>query len=212
MKPLFITGIGTGIGKTIWSAIVAEALKADYWKPVQAGFEGGTDRLMVSSLMSNSTSKIHPELYKFRLAASPHISARAENIPIDLDHIGRAFNHLESTNEFCVIEGAGGLMAPLNEKEFVADLIKNLDAAVFLVSRNYLGSINHSLLTASVANQYNLQIKGWLFNDKFMEYEDELVNWTGIPCIGSIPNTQSINKNFVKEHADKLEPILRKIL
>jgi dethiobiotin synthetase len=212
MRPLFITGIGTGIGKTIWSAIITEALKADYWKPVQAGFDDGTDSLMVSSLISNSSTKLHPERYLLRLPASPHLSAKAEHIRINLDHISQAFYELQSTNAFCVIEGAGGLMVPLNESEFVADLIRKLDATVFLVSRNYLGSINHSLLTASVADQYKLRIGGWLFNDKFMDYEDELVHWTGIPAIGSIPYTNDINPGFVKEQAEKLEPILRMIL
>jgi dethiobiotin synthetase len=212
MKPLFITGIGTGIGKTIWSAIITEALKADYWKPVQAGFEDGTDSLRVSSLISNSISKLHPELYKLSLAASPHLSARAENTWIDLDHIYQSFSSLETANDYCVIEGAGGLLVPLNDREFVADLIRKLDATVLLVSRNYLGSINHSLLTANVADQYNLHVAGWLFNDKFMDYEDELVNWTGIPGIGSIPYTDNINSEFVKEQADIIEPVLRKVL
>jgi dethiobiotin synthetase len=212
MKPLFITGIGTGIGKTIWSAIVSEALGADYWKPVQAGFEDGTDSMLVSSLLSNSRSMLHPELYKLRLPASPHLSARAENINIDLNHIHQSFKNLESNNEYCVIEGAGGLMVPLNDQEFVADLIKKLDATVLLVSRNYLGSINHSLLTAQVANRYKMHVGGWLFNDKFMDYENELVQWTGIPRIGSIPYANHINAEFVKAEADKLEPELRKIL
>lgn len=212
MRPLFITGIGTGIGKTIWSAILTEALKADYWKPVQAGFDDGTDSLQVGSLISNSTSKLHPEVYKLSLPASPHLSARAENTRIDLDHIHRSFDNLAHGNEYCVIEGAGGLMVPLNEREFVADLIRKLDATVFLVSRNYLGSINHSLLTANVAQQNKLRVAGWLFNDRFMDYEDEIVNWTGIPLIGSIPYTDAVNSEFVKEQADMIEPVLRKIL
>jgi dethiobiotin synthetase len=212
MKPLFITGIGTGVGKTIWSAILTEALKADYWKPVQAGFDDGTDRLQVGSLISNSISKLHPELYKLSLPASPHLSARAENTRIDLDEIDQSFNSLESSNNHCVIEGAGGLMVPLNDREFVADLIRKLDATVFLVSRNYLGSINHSLLTANVAEQYNLRVAGWLFNDRYMDYEDEIVHWTGIPLIGSIPYTDRVNTGFVKEQADIFEPVLRKIL
>lgn len=212
MKPLFITGIGTGVGKTVWSAIVTEALNADYWKPVQSGFDDGTDKLLVSSLISNSISNLHPELYKLRLPASPHLSARAENTRISLDHIHQYFNGLETANNYCVIEGAGGLMVPLNEREFVADLIKKLDAAVLLVSRNYLGSINHSLLTAKVADQYKLNVAGWLFNDRFMDYEDELVNWTGIPRIGSIPFSEDLNREFVKEQADILEPVLRQIL
>ncbi len=212
MKPLFITGIGTGVGKTIWSAIVTEALHADYWKPVQAGFDDGTDSLMVRSLISNSKTTIHPELYRLQLPASPHISAREEHLQINLEKIRVAYGDLGSSNTVCVIEGAGGLMVPLNENEFVIDLIKALRANVLIVSRNYLGSINHSLLTAKVLQQQDLPVAGWLFNDRFMDYENELVNWTGIPNLGSIPFTDDINREFVKEHALKLEPVLRKIL
>lgn len=212
MKPIFITGIGTGVGKTIWSAIVTEALCADYWKPVQAGFEDGTDSLLVSSLLSNGMSSLHPEVYKLAIPASPHIAAREENIVIDTDEICAAYGMLESENEYCVIEGAGGLMVPLNDQEFVADLIRKLDADVLLVSRNYLGSINHSLLTVMTARSYGLKLGGWLFNDRFMDYEDELVNWSRLPKIGSVPFEAEISKEFVKEHATKLEPVLRKIL
>jgi dethiobiotin synthetase len=212
MKPIFITGIGTGVGKTIWSAIVTEALCADYWKPVQAGFEDGTDSLLVSSLISNSRTVIHPEIYKLAMPASPHIAAREENILIDTDLIRGAFLKLESKNEYCVVEGAGGLMVPLNDKEFIADLVRKLDAVVLLVSRNYLGSINHSLLTSMAARSYGLKLGGWLFNDRFMDYEDELVKWTGLSKVGSIPFEQTISKEFVVEQAAKLEPVLRKIL
>jgi dethiobiotin synthetase len=200
------------VGKTIWSAIVTEALCADYWKPVQAGFEDGTDSLLVSSLISNSRTVIHPEIYKLAMPASPHIAARDENILIDTDVISKAFPKLESKNEYCVVEGAGGLMVPLNDKEFIADLVRKLDAVVLLVSRNYLGSINHSLLTFMAARSYGLKLGGWLFNYRFMDYEDELVKWTGLPKVGSIPFEQNISKEFVAEQAAKLEPVLRKIL
>ena len=212
MKPIFITGIGTGVGKTIWSAIVTEALRADYWKPVQAGFEEGTDSLLVSSLITNNRSITHPEAYKLAMPASPHIAAREENAVIDIDVINEAYLKLDSKNEFCVVEGAGGLMVPLNDTAFVADLVKKLDATVLLVSRNYLGSINHSLLTYMAARSYGLKLGGWLFNDRFMDYEDELVNWTGLPKIGSIPFENDISKTFVKEQAAKLEPALRNVL
>ena len=150
MQPIFITGIGTGVGKTIVSAIVTEALQADYWKPVQAGFMEGTDKTVVRDLLSNHTSRVHEEVYKLKLAASPHIAAREENIEIDLEKIYRDYSQLLISNDHVVIEGAGGIMVPLNEREFVIDLIKILDAKVILVSRNYLGSINHSLLTAEI--------------------------------------------------------------
>ncbi|HEX4372434.1 MAG TPA: AAA family ATPase, partial [Puia sp.] len=135
MQPIIITGIGTGIGKTLVSAIITEALQADYWKPVQAGYENGTDSEWIKEVISNSKSKIHPETYKLKLAASPHIAAREEGVRIELGLVETEFKKIRkkeleisnnkvaagqrsSTNDFLIIEGAGGLMVPLNEKEF----------------------------------------------------------------------------------------------
>ena len=95
MRPIFISGIGTGIGKTIVAAVLTEALKADYWKPVQAGYKIGTDRSCSSSLISNSETVIHPETYKLQMAASPHIAARKENRRIDTDKNRGRFQLME---------------------------------------------------------------------------------------------------------------------
>src|SRR5580765_1949953 len=130
MTPLFVTGIGTGIGKTLVSAILAEALGADYWKPVQAGIEGQTDSAWIGSMLTNTKSIIHPEAYKLRMPASPHIAARQENIKIDMENIQICFNQIRNPQRFLIIEGAGGLLVPLNEQLFIIDLIKNLQADV----------------------------------------------------------------------------------
>lgn len=212
MQPIFITGIGTGIGKTIVSAIVAEALQADYWKPIQAGFDEGTDALQVSNLISNSTTIIHAEVYKLKLAASPHIAAREVNIKIDLDKINEQYQQLKTQNSKLVIEGAGGLLVPLNDNEFVLDLIKKLNAKVVLVSRNYLGSINHSLLTAAVCKQYNIEVLGWIFNDQYMHYEEEIVQWSGYKKLGSVSFTSKVDKTFIKEEGGKISELLRDTL
>ena len=216
MQPIFITGIGTGIGKTIVSAIVTEALQADYWKPVQAGFDEGTDALFVKNLISNATTIIHPEVYKLKLAASPHIAAREENLKIDLEKISEQLEQTnlksEIRNPQLVIEGAGGLLVPLNENEFVLDLIKKLNAKVILVSRNYLGSINHSLLTASVCKQNNIDVLGWIFNDQYMHYEDEIAQWSGYKKLGSVPFSSTVDKNFIKQEAEKISASLHAVL
>src|ERR1035441_4182224 len=142
MKPIFLTGTGTNVGKTLVAAIVAEAIQADYWKPVQAGYDSGTDSLWIKKMISNKKTIIHPELYKLNLAASPHIAAKAEQQRIKVKEI---INHLPNTTNHLIIEGAGGLMVPLNEKEFVLHLVKDLQATVIIVSKNELGSINHPL-------------------------------------------------------------------
>src|SRR5437773_5041399 len=120
--PIFITGIGTDVGKTVVAAIITEALQANYWKPVQAGMEDGTDALQVKNLITNTISVIHPEVYKLSLAASPHIAARKDNVKIDLDVIVEKYRQsaignwqLATENCLLIIEGAGGLMVPLNE-------------------------------------------------------------------------------------------------
>ena len=215
MKPIFITGIGTGIGKTVAAAIITEALQADYWKPIQAGFDDGTDALTVKDLISNAQTIIHPEVYKLQLPASPHIAAREENITINLDAICQHYSQLTTHHSHklhLIIEGAGGLLVPLNDEEFILDLIKKLDARVILVSRNYLGSINHSLLTAAVCKANKVDVIGWVFNDQYMQYEAEIEKWSGYKKIGTIPATTIINKVFIQEQAMLIKDQLNRML
>src|SRR5450432_4454303 len=203
MKPLFISGIGTGIGKTIIAAVITEFLKADYWKPVQAGIDSGTDSSWISSLISNSETRIHPETYKLKLAVSPHISAGNENQHIEINRILKDFCQMDPKRPL-IIEGAGGLMVPLNEKDFVIDLIREFDAKLVLVSRNYLGSINHSLMTAKLCRSYGLDVAGWVFNDQYMNYEQEIAGWSGYPILFSLPLFDSISKQAISDAAGKL--------
>jgi dethiobiotin synthetase len=204
MRPLFVSGIGTGIGKTVVAAVLAEALSADYWKPVQAGFETGTDSSLVTSLISNTETVVHREIYKLQMAASPHIAARKENLRIDLNRIVDECHQLETVRPL-VIEGAGGLMVPLNEKEFVVDLVKQLDAILILVSRNYLGSINHSLMTANICRSYGVLPAVWVFNDNYLDYEKEIVDWSGFPALFSLPKMDSISRQSISKAAGRLD-------
>jgi len=205
-KPIFITGIGTDVGKTVVSAIVTEALGAAYWKPVQAGFDQGTDTEWVAARISGG--RLAPEAYKLRMPASPHIAARAEGLVTSLEKIRAAMPQERPL----VIEGAGGLMVPLNESEFVVDLIKKLNASVVLVSRNYLGSINHSLLTAEVCKAHGLDVSGWIFNGEPSGYEREIAEWSGIDWCGAIPFTENPDRNFIREQARQIRPALLKLL
>ncbi len=210
-KTFFITGIGTGVGKTIAAAIVTQALQADYWKPVQAGFDDGTDSQTVASLVGNTQTVFHQEAYKLAMPASPHIAAREEGIHIDLDHIVSHYAQLKRDRTL-VVEGAGGLMVPLNKHQFVADLVKALDAEVLLVSRNYLGSINHSLLTAAYCKQMGLRVAGWIFNDQYLQYEQEIADWSGYPILGSIPFTQNPDRSFINSQAAQMRLSLLPLL
>ncbi|MEO8174297.1 MAG: dethiobiotin synthase [Sediminibacterium sp.] len=205
--PIFITGIGTGVGKTLVSAIVTQALEADYWKPVQAGYEDGTDTLTIRELISNNQSVVHPELYRLQTPASPHIAARMDQVNIDPDLIRQSLDAIQSSRPL-IIEGAGGLLVPLTDTLMVADLIKTLRAKVILVSRNYLGSINHSLLTAAYCRSNGIEVAGWIFNDDYMNYETEIVNWSGYPSIASVPKLEKIDKITVSEQAARIKQLL----
>jgi len=209
MPSYFITGIGTDIGKTVIAAIIAEALQYDYWKPVQAGYENGTDSQWVKKMMTNKNSFVHKEIYKLKLAASPHIAAEEEGIKISIDKI---VDEKPTTVNPLLIEGAGGLLAPLNKNEFVIDLIKKLDATVIIVSKNYLGSINHSLLTAKVLKQNKINVLGWIFNGDYLDYENEIVQWSGYPWIASVRNLPEINKGVIHVQAVKIKEHLNLFL
>ena len=209
MNKIFITGIGTGIGKTLVSAILVEALQADYWKPVQAGFENGTDSEWIKTNISNKNSIIHPELFKLSMPASPHIAARKDNVSITVNVI---YKSVPSTNRTLIIEGAGCLMVPFNDKEFNFDLIKALKAKVIIVSRNYLGSINHSLLTAKVCKEEKLEVMGWVFNDQYLDYEKEIEKWSGFPVIYSIPHCDISIKQFVSDQAKHVATRIKPLL
>lgn len=213
-RPIFITGIGTDIGKTLVSAILTEALEADYWKPVQAGFETGTDAGWILEKISNANTVVYPELYKLNTPASPHIAAAIDGIRINPEAICKKAIELQKSagSKALIIEGAGGLLVPLYSGYTVADLIKALDAKVILVSRNYLGSINHSLLTAEYCRTNGIDVAGWIFNDDYLHYEEEIVQWSGFPSLGSIPALDLIDRAAIKKQAENLAPGLKEKL
>ncbi len=159
MRKIFVTGIGTDVGKTFISAILTEALQADYWKPVQSGSFLGSDKERVKNLVSNSTSRFHDETYLFEKNVSPHAAAEAEQVTIDINKIT-----LPVTQNNLIIEGAGGLLVPLNDQVFIADLITKFDSEVVVVSVNYLGSINHTLLTLEALKARKLKLTALIFN------------------------------------------------
>jgi len=170
-KPLFITGIGTGIGKTIVSAILVEGMQADYWKPIQSGDLDNSDTLKVKSLVLNTKSVFHPETYRLTQPYSPHKSADLDGIVIDPKNIIPP-----NTNNSLIIEGAGGLMVPLNNDFLMIDLIQQLNADVILVVKHYLGSINHTLLSIDALHNRNIPIKAIIFNGERDQYSEDIIN------------------------------------
>lgn len=197
METYFVTGIGTDVGKTIISAILVEALQADYWKPVQCGELENTDTQKVKAFISNSVSEFHLETYRFAAAMSPHAAAKLENTEIDISQI-----KLPESNNHLIIEGAGGLMVPLNTKELVIDLIQKLSVPVILVSMNYLGSINHTLLSVEALHKRHMPVAGIIFNgEENSETESIIRKYTGVKILGRVNFEQQWTKELVQKYS-----------
>ncbi|MEG6509217.1 dethiobiotin synthase [Methyloligella sp. 2.7D] len=155
MQGFFVTGTDTDIGKTVVSAWLTTHLGAKYWKPVQAGIEGETDTQKVTRLAELSADRVVPETYVLPDPLSPHEAARRAETEIDLTTF-----KLPETDDFIVVEGAGGLLVPLNDSELVADLAEDLHLPLIVVARSGLGTINHTLLTLEAARRRGLTIAG----------------------------------------------------
>ena len=194
---LFITGISTDVGKTIASAIITEALEADYWKPIQAGDLDQSDSHKIQKLLSNTKSKIHPNSYALHTPASPHLAAEIDGITIDIKKIQEPItqNHL-------VVEGAGGVFVPINNEQTIIDLIQP-DYKVIVVSRHYLGSINHTLLTIEALQNRKIGIGGIIFSgNENPATEAIILSKTGIKSIGRINEEPYFDQNVILEYAD----------
>jgi len=205
-KNIFVTGIGTGVGKTIASAVLVEALQADYWKPVQCGNLDNSDVRTVQSLITNAVSSIHPEAYALKTASSPHYAAKQEGMEIDIEKCTAPL-----TQGHLIIEGAGGLMVPLNDRECIVDLISALEVPVILVCRNYLGSINHTLLSIELLRQEGIKLLGLIFSgDNYLDNEEVIEHFAQVKMLGRIDESTVINKDFVHQQAEYLRLSLSK--
>ncbi|KUJ53006.1 dethiobiotin synthase [Chryseobacterium sp. JAH] len=200
---LFVTGIGTEVGKTVCSAILVQYFKADYWKPVQSGDLHFSDSMKIRNWLDEDVV-IHPETYRLKLAASPHQSAAEEGISISINDFT-----LPETQNNLIIEGAGGLMVPLSDNELMIDLIEKLDIPVALVVRNYLGCINHSLLSITAINQRKINLKHLILNGDFpidteqiicknIQTETEIIRIPNIEDLTRV-NIESITKQVTKK-------------
>ena len=201
-ETFFITGISTEVGKTIVSAMLVETLNADYWKPIQAGELDYTDTHKVQELVSNDSTKFHKSTFELSSPMSPHAAAKIDGVAISAKKIVRPI-----TKSNLVIEGAGGLLVPINDKETVADLILPTDR-VIVVSRHYLGSINHTLLTIEELQRRNLDVYGIIFSgEEHPSTESIIKKMTGVPVIGRIDDEPYIDANVVLEYAEKLKDV-----
>lgn len=197
---LFVTGIGTDVGKTVASALLVEALRADYWKPIQAGLDGGGDAQRVRQLVANTQSTFWPSRYNLQLPASPHFAAAAENVHIQLSDF-----QLPQTQNNLVVEGAGGLMVPINRQNLVIDLIATLKLPTILVANNYLGSINHTILSIQALQQKNIPILALLYNGQpYNDNQDIITQITKVPTLFTLPQAPNLNSQWISQQAQIL--------
>ena len=198
MKHIFITGIGTEVGKTVASAIVTEALQADYFKPIQAGDLENSDTHKVERLVSNSVTKFHPNAFALKTPMSPHAAAEIDQVQIKAEEVKRP----TTTNDYLVIEGAGGLLVPINSTQTIADLIRQEDK-IIVVSRHYLGSINHTLLTIEALKSRGLTCAGIIFSgEEHPTTESIIEEMAQVPILGRIDQEPYFDENVVREYAE----------
>ena len=200
----FITAIGTDSGKTVASAILCEALKADYWKPIQCGEPRDTDS--VKSLISNGNTSFHNEEYFLKKPASPHDAANEEGVEININHIKKTYSELKINNSTLIIEGAGGLLVPLNDNDFLVDIPEQLNIPVILVCNLYLGSISHTLLSINELKRRKINVAGIIFNgESNLESERIILHHSEYKKLLHILPEKVITKEVVRRYAEKLQ-------
>lgn len=200
----FITGIDTEVGKTMISAIVTEALEADYWKPIQAGDLDNSDTHKVERLISNKKTKFHKNTFALMTPMSPHAAAEIDGVTVSSKTIIRP----ETDNDL-VVEGAGGLLVPISDSETIADLIAPTDK-VILVSRHYLGSINHTLLSIEALRCRGLDCFGIIYSgNETKTTEDIIEKMSGVPVIGRVEEEEEFTAEVIKKYAGKFRENLK---
>lgn len=199
-----VIGIHTGIGKTFCSTVMVEALKADYWKPIQAGDLDQSDTLFVKAHTASANRRFHPEAYRLNTPASPHYAAQLDGISIALENV-----HVPETENHLIIETAGGLMSPINESQTVLDLVKHLNLPVILVVGYYLGSINHTMLTLNVLQQHQIPLLGLAFSGHEVAHSKSFILQNcKAPELFSLPFVEEVNTAAVQQLAQHIKPVL----
>jgi dethiobiotin synthetase len=208
MRGYVIAGIGTEVGKTVVSAILAEKLRADYWKPVQAGNLDSSDTLRVRQLTRHA-GVLHPEAWRLNTAMSPHAAAEIDGVRINRASLELPQNSTLSSTPL-IVELAGGLMVPLDSRPGDGlcniDLLRDWGLPVVLVANYYLGSINHTLLSVDALRRHDIAIAGLVFNgDAVNSSRSVIINLTGLPVLLDLPWADKVNKAFISDQAAHLE-------
>ena len=191
---LVVAGVGTDVGKTVAAAALCEALEANYWKPVASGSEDGpTDGEHMARLLRGGTARILPTTYSFTKSLSPHIAASLDSQEIELEKLT-----LPVSDRPIVVELAGGVAVPLNDRHTNLDFLQALRLPVVLVSRHYLGSINHTLLTIDALQRRDIAIAGIIFNgNELPDTERIITKLSGVSIIGRIPQLDRVDAEAI---------------
>lgn len=191
---LVVAGIGTEVGKTVVAAVLCEALRADYWKPVASGSEDGpVDHEIIETLIERPEQRIHRSSYVFAKSLSPHVAARMEGAQIELERV-----RVPSTDNALIIELAGGLAVPLNDMHTNLDLLVQWRFPVVVVSRHYLGSINHTLLTVEALRHRDIPIAGLVFNGEELPDTERIIErLSGCSVLGRVPWQAQVTRHEI---------------
>lgn len=193
MSAFVVTGTDTGIGKTVFSAALAGAMGAHYWKPVQSGLEEDSDRVTVMRLGHLPRHRIVPEAYRLQAPLSPHRAAELEDIEIHRDAL-----ELPSVSPL-VIEGAGGLMVPLRRDWLIIDLFADWQLPIVLCARTSLGTINHTLLSIEALRLRDMPILGVAFvGDANTDNERTICNMAGVKRLGRLPKLAALDPESLR--------------
>lgn len=197
----FVSGIGTDVGKTVVSSVLCELLFANYWKPVQSGELDNTDSMKVERLVSIESFRYFPEQFRLNQPLSPHVSAKLDGVHIEAsDFIFPEF----SGN--LIVEGAGGLMVPVNENGLLyCDLASGWKLPTILISRHYLGSINHTLMSVETLRNRNIPILGIIYVGEELPMTEEIIfTKTQLPTLFHVPIFENLNKETISSFASQL--------
>lgn len=189
-----VTGTDTNIGKTVFSAALADALGASYWKPVQSGLDGETDSATVQRLGRIPLERIVPEAWRLSAPASPHLAARIDNVKIDPEVLTPP-----STESPLVIEGAGGLLVPLTESAVFADVFARWQIPVILCVRTGLGTINHTLLSLEALRHRSIPVFGIAFiGDEQADTQQIIAKLGNVNCLGRLPRIDPLTPDTLR--------------
>lgn len=200
-RRIFVTGTDTDIGKTLVSAWIAQHWRAAYWKPVQAGTQEGTDAATVGALAPDAT--VIPPRWSLTTPASPHLAARIDGVRLGLDDFT-----LPHTDLDLVVEGAGGALVPLNDKDLMADLMGWLGLPVVVVARSGLGTINHTLLTLAELRRRDLTVLGVILNGpENVDNHAAIEHFGAVPVLASIPRLAAVTPAAIAHLPPPIFPI-----